>query len=156
MSLTSYYKARVLFSIAVFAFIVMVFSVHACYIETKYALFGRTAAASVLSVEERSSRSRGRTSTSLVVKYSFTDAGDTRREEDEMPGDWPPPAAGGTSSIQVQYIPGKLDWSRVDGHNRLWLTVPLLLSVAAVAGFFGYFYIDYRNHERRKASWDET
>ncbi|MBS0187778.1 MAG: hypothetical protein JSS51_06900 [Planctomycetes bacterium] len=141
------YKLRWQMSLMGGCLVFLLFSAYTTYVEARYLIAGRVAPATIADVsEERISRDR---EPSLRIKYAFTDAdGAKRSESDVMPADWLPPAA-----ISVQYLSGKAGWSRIDGHHRLWMTIPFLVCVVGITIFLVIFYRDFQAHERRKASW---
>jgi len=150
-SINSYYRLRVQVGLLIACVFVLLFSAYTTYAEIRYAISGRTLAATLVGVEEVRSGRRENEETRLRVRYSFADTDGTKRaKSDNMAADWSPP--GGTT-VNVQYIPGKKDWSRLAGHDRLWFTLPFIVCSAIVIGFLVRFYREYQEHERRKATW---
>jgi hypothetical protein len=150
-SISSYYKLRLQVGLIIVCAVVLLFSAYTTYAEIRYAFSGRTAAATLDGVEEVRSSRRDSQEKWLRVRYSFADAdGSKRAEADDMPADWAVP--GGTT-VNVQFIAGMKDWSRIAGHDRLWLTLPFIICSTIVIVFLVQFYREFREHERRKASW---
>lgn len=149
-SIHEHFKWRFWLTIVIGCAAVLLFSAYTTYVEVRYLMSGRTAGAAITSVEEM--RGAGRNAEPFRrVRYTFADVdGSDRKEFDDMARDWAPPAG---ASISVQFLSGKAGWSRIAGHDRLWMTIPFLLCAAVVTVFLVRFYREFQAHERRKASW---
>lgn len=129
---------------------ILLVSAYTTYVEARYLIAGRTSTGSITGVDEMKPAKRDG-EPFLRVKYSFADVdGTNRKESDDMSADWVVPAS---SSVSVQFLQGKPGWSRIAGHNRLLLTLPFCVSLLIVVVFLLRFYREFREHERRKASW---
>ncbi|MGH7244472.1 MAG: hypothetical protein ACREJD_13760 [Phycisphaerales bacterium] len=143
----SHYKLRMQMTLFFLCIGLLVFSAYTCYAEARYFATGRTISATLVKVEEV--RQKRDEDPSLRVTYSFPDGGGAARQEsDIMAADWPLPPSG---AVNVQYIPGRADWSRVSGHDKLWFTLPFIICATIVAVFLIKFYREFQEHERRKA-----
>lgn len=104
--------------------------------ELRYGLWGKTAEATVLRVNEVTEH--GRTdNTYFSVHYRFMDvAGPMREEYDHLPAESTDPPAYG-EKVAVQYISGSEDASRLAGNSKKgWIWV--FFGCLAVAGFMVY------------------
>ena len=149
-SISSYYKLRFQVWLVVMCAVVLIFSAYTTYVETRYLVFAKTVSATLVGVEEVRSTSRRSNEVTLRVKYTFSEPDGTKRNEaDRMSSDWTAPSAG---VVDVQYIPGKKEWSRIAGNDRLWLTLPFIICSTIVIVFLVRFYREFQEHERRKAT----
>ena len=116
--------------------------------ETRYLVFGKETQAEIKSVNENTgSRSRNGT---WSVKYEFTEEdGAVRNEEDYGSGSLS--LLGTGSFIDIEYIPGSLQTSRILGHHSRWGTIPFLICLLIVGTASWKFMKEYREHERRSA-----
>ncbi|MBX3379696.1 MAG: hypothetical protein KF805_06350 [Phycisphaeraceae bacterium] len=150
-SIGSYYKLRIQVGLVVGCVVVLLFSAYTTYAEARYMLAGRTASAALVGVQEVRPGRRETDPVYLRVDYAFTEPdGSNRAESDLMPTDWPVPPG---NIVNVQYLVGKNGWSRISGHDRLWLTVPFIVCTTIVTVFLVLFYREFQEHEKRKASW---
>ena len=115
--------------------------------ETRYLVFGKETQAEIKSVNENTGRS-GRNGT-WSVKYEFEEEdGAMRKEEDYGSGSL---ALLGTGSfIEIEYIPGSVESSRILGHHSRWGTIPFLICLVIVGIASWRFMKEYREHERRE------
>lgn len=148
-SIHEHFKWRLWLSAVIGCAVVLLFSAYTTYVETRYFLQGRTASAAITDVSEM--KGAGRNAEPFIrVKYTFADVdGSSRKESDDMALSWSAPP---TPMINVQFVRGKPGWSRIDGHNRLWMMLPFLICTTVVTVFVVRFYREYQEHERRKAS----
>lgn len=107
--------------------------------EARYALWGQTVRAQDFK-RHTVMRSRN-TRQVVVVRYTFTDGGAARTEEDEVGPDFHFPMA---NAVDVQYIPGT-DSSRLLGHHRRWPLYVLGGSVLLLAWQAWRFWRFYRS-----------
>lgn len=99
--------------------------------ELKYAVWGATAEATVTNTFDTS---LGRRSPLLAVEYTFTDKdGQQHSERDDVPIDWPEPGP----KVNVQYLPGVEDSSRLEGHSAK-VAVWMFLGCCVLLGFAGF------------------
>lgn len=114
--------------------VVFLVSGYIAFSELRYAIWSKTAEATVTKTHETASTGRRRTPL-LAVYYSFSEADGTgRSERDDVPVDFPVDPNG---KIQVQYLPGVTDSSRLVGHSGMG-AVYLFLGCCvwlAIAGF---------------------
>lgn len=102
--------------------------------ELRYAVFARTVEARVTNVRETQSVGRRR-EPRLSIEYNFTEAGGaTRSERDTVPVDWPVSSDG---TIQIQYIPGVANASRLSGRGS-WIAVAMFLASLIAIGVLLY------------------
>lgn len=148
-SIHEHFKWRLWLSAVIGCAVILLFSAYTTYVETRYLLAGRTASAAITDVSEM--KGAGRNAEPFIrVKYTFTDVdGSSRKESDDMARSWSVPP---TPAINVQYVSGKAGWSRIAGHDRLWMTAPFLICSTVVIVFLVRFYREFQEHERRKAS----
>lgn len=150
------------------AVVVFLVSGYACVTEVRYLMFGKRAQATFLEtfVETTRGGRYGSESQTLRVRYRFTDeamegviildrwgnqvpATAQRTESDRVDDDWTPSGA----TVEVQYLAGSADSSRLAGNTRAWLCVPFLVATVVLAVLGVRFWRDYQEHERRKAAW---
>jgi hypothetical protein len=161
------FREHMKFRLLLGAIAVLVISGFACVSELRYLCFGKSTVAELVGLGEETTRGRyGSTSVHTVVKYRFTDpamagveiedrwgklvqASTVRTESDRVSDDWVPPASG---TLDVQYLAGSAESSRLAGHTRAWLCAPMLVSLVAVAVLGVQFTREYREHERRKSN----
>lgn len=102
--------------------------------ELRYALFSRTVEARVTNARATQSVGR-RKEPRLAIEYNFTEAGGaTRSERDTVPVDWPLSPDG---AIQIQYIPGVANASRLSGRGS-WNAVAIFLASLVAIGVLFY------------------
>ncbi len=96
--------------------LIFLFSMYYSYLELKYKIWGATAQATVTrTFESVSSGRRGRSTPMLAVEYTFTDSKTgARNERDDVSMDWPVPQG----TVEVEYLPGVVDSSRLKGHSN--------------------------------------
>lgn len=94
-----------------FAGLAFLLSAYASWKEVKFMMWGATATAEVVSVQEETGGRRRRSY--LAVEYRFTEAdGTSRSEKDDVPTSYEVTAPG---TVNVQYLPGVADSSRLEG-----------------------------------------
>jgi hypothetical protein len=103
--------------------------------EIRFSIFGATAEATITNVKEYDDVGRrGRKNPKLAVYYTYTDKdGQTHQERDAVPLDWPDFGP----IVNVEYLPGVEDSSRLEGHSSkvsLWMFLACCVGV----GFVGY------------------
>ena len=114
--------------IAVVAFLV---SGYLSFKELKYSVWGARAAATVTNTFETAASRRNPL---LAVEYTFTDKdGQQHSEWDDVPFDWPVPGP----MVNVQYLPGVEDSSRLEGHSSK-VAVWVFLGCCVLLGFAGF------------------
>ncbi|MCA9018312.1 MAG: hypothetical protein KDA77_23525, partial [Planctomycetaceae bacterium] len=102
--------------------------------ELKYAVWGTTTEATVTRTFETSTGSRRRSKMLLAVEYTFTDKeGQSHNERDDVPIDWPTPGP----KVNIQYLPGVEDSSRLEGHSSK-VAVWMFLGCCVLLGFAGF------------------
>ncbi len=115
--------------------------------ETRYLVFGKETQAEIKSVNENAGRSSRNGTWS--VKYEFEEEdGAVRNEEDYGSGSLALLGTGGV--IDIEYIPGSLENSRILGHHYRWRTIPFLICLVIVGIASWKFMKEYREHERRE------
>ncbi|MFN7021852.1 MAG: hypothetical protein ACK4WH_11065 [Phycisphaerales bacterium] len=121
----------------VIAFLVFVLSAVFSWREARYLVFGKTAKADVLSIEQvRVTSRRLRERYALNVKYEFDDpASGVRRETQRVSINWRPPA---DKVINVQYIPASADSSRIVGIGSNWVYPAIFAASLGFLGFKGF------------------
>lgn len=119
--------------IGVFAFLI---SGYYSYSEWKFAIWGRTAEATVTrTYETTESGRRFRKRHYTVVEYQFPEAdGTTRSERDKVSAGVVVPGSG---RIFVQYLPGVADSSRLAGQTS-WISVCVFVGSLIWLGVAGY------------------
>jgi hypothetical protein len=99
--------------------LVLLISLWFAWTEMRYLIFADIATARVIEADivETSGR-RGRRIQKLFVEYQFTEEDGTHRSEDDRAAaDFPLPNDG---TVEVQYIPGVADDSRLSGNSNQW------------------------------------
>mgnify|MGYP007130736482 CR=1 FL=1 len=83
----------------------------------------------------------------------LVDDGTKRVEKDSVSIDFVPTLqdAAGQPAIDIQFIPGSLEVSRIPGPGRWYLIGLFCVASAAMAFVSVRFYKNYQAHERRKA-----
>ncbi len=144
---------RSLMTLIVGVILLIVCTVASCS-EIQYAATGRIATAQVLRMVEVEHHSRrGGFYTTLEVSYRFEDGSLKRAEQDGVEPDWFADHPGGiapdSTTVQVQYLPGAEGRSRLEGHTRWWLIIPLIVAVPFVLYTGMQFWRDYAAYQRR-------
>jgi len=115
---------------------VFIISLFFAFRELRFVIWGMTTQARLIDVYEgKDINVRGDSEPALVVHYTFQDPVEglgMRDENDLLPIDWRRP---GGETVQVQYIPGVKNASRLVGHRRMGSVVFCLASLAIVSGF---------------------
>lgn len=144
----------------VLTFVLFVISAFFSYHEVRYAVFGKTTDAQLIKVKETTVSSRHGSRAALDVHYRFTDRdGTVRNEEDRMNISWQEPettAEDGTRVVQIEYIPGSSESSRLHGREFKWIMPAIFL---ALLGYLAYqairFWRTYQEYERLAARREE-
>ncbi|QDT89628.1 hypothetical protein [Gimesia algae] len=114
--------------IAVVAFLI---SGYLSFKELKYTVWGATTEATVTNTFDTA---ESRRKPLLAVEYTFTDEdGKHYSERDDVPIDWPVPGP----TVNVQYLPGVEDSSRLEGHSSK-VAVWVFLSCCVLLCFAGF------------------
>ncbi|QDT35072.1 hypothetical protein [Thalassoglobus polymorphus] len=105
-----------------FATVLFLISTYFAFKEVKYIIFGKTATATVQRVFETEERGRrGRKRKLLAIEYSFMDeSGRSHSERDDVAVSWGDPG----KSVEVEYLSGVEDSSRLHGHSNktsIWI-----------------------------------
>ncbi|MFK7778754.1 MAG: hypothetical protein QM501_11670 [Gimesia sp.] len=99
--------------------------------ELKFAVWGTTAEANVTRTFETRASRRSRL---LAVEYTFTDKeGKHHSERDDVPIDWPTPGP----KVNIQYMPGVEDSSRLEGHSSK-IAVWIFFGCCVWLGYSGF------------------
>lgn len=100
-----------------------------------YIILGKRATAKVERVIETVNESR-RGRPLYGVEYCFEDdvTNESRIERDDIPKSWKKPLG----TIEVEYLPGHPDWSRIAG-NRHYLSLLFFLVCLVVVGAYGIY-----------------
>lgn len=158
------------------ALLVFLVSGYYSYNEARYLVFGKTTSAVLMegagslgTLLDMPAGRRGRREVFVSVKYAFKDTdGTVRAESDRVSPDWHDahqtefvPIAPGHenasiagnngTSVEVEFIPGTRESSRLRGNGHLFGTIPFALSTLAVVGFGAWVWHDVQAFERHKA-----
>lgn len=128
--------AAVVFYTVLFGPLILIASVVMSWVELRYLVSGVTADAQVVRIYEVDDYRRN-TVGSYRVEYRFTEGGGggvVRSEEDTVRSldGWP--FKNNRAVVTVEYLPGVEDRSRLSGHRRLWVAIPLVVTVVVLAG----------------------
>jgi hypothetical protein len=125
--------------------------------EVRYGIFGKEAVATITDAKEIMNTGRygsSRAPASQMLTYTFLDTDGTKRvEKDSVSIDFVPTLqdAAGRPAIDIQFIPGSLEVSRIPGPGR-WYFIGLFCAASIAMVFVSVrFYKNYQAHERRKA-----
>ena len=125
-------------TLIIYALVIFVVSCYFTFVEMKYAVWSKTAAAMITNVREESIRARrsmSGTKKVLRVSYEYTEADGTRRSEtDDISIHWDGPRFG---AVTVQYFAGVDHSSRIKGTGNVAFVVVFAASMAGL-GFCGY------------------
>lgn len=115
--------------------IIFLISAYYSYQELKYAVWGATAEANVTrTFNTAESSRRGRRKNLLAVEYTFTDRdGKQHSERDDIPRNSPTPGP----KVNVEYLPGVEDSSRIEGYSSK-VAVWIFLGCCILLVFAGF------------------
>lgn len=106
--------------------ILFLMSAYFSWTELKYVVSGKVTEADLVNVARQTRRGKyGSTKEYLSFEYQFNDAGNTRRESDEVSTDTQQPSNG---KVSVQYLPGTTS-SRLEGHRQTFYVVLFFISI---------------------------
>lgn len=141
------------FVVLCFAFVI---SGYLCYNELHYLMVGQSTSAKVIKVESVPQQiGSDKPSGSFRIRYQFHDdrmkGGKADRVETDTVSSKSDIPSGDT--VNVQYIPGAAENSRIAGHASTIACAPFFVISGMILVSVGKFWKGYRDYERRKAAW---
>ncbi|MEK6700669.1 MAG: hypothetical protein AABZ53_00255 [Planctomycetota bacterium] len=135
----------------------LLISAYACFTELRYLVAAKHAQAKIVSVQSSMGEIRyefnDEAMTRILVEDQFgriVPTSSLRSETDSIPSGQ---SFSQTGTVDIDYLAGSPQFSRVKGNAKLWLCAPFLVLLVVVGVLGVRFWRDYQEHARRKATW---